>query len=127
MKMRNIRIAAALAGGFFVSGLAFAESNLPAGLAGYTGTGDMKTCLSTTHISQTSVIDDSHILFEVRGRKLYVNRLLHKCHGLARSGGFGYEVPTSDLCSGQMIWVLEQTGAGSSCVLGKFERVEERD
>lgn len=125
MKTLTVNLAAAMAGCIFAGGLAFAEGDLPEGLEGYKATGEMETCVSTTRISRTEVIDSEHILFEMKGKKVYLNRLSHRCHGLRMAGGFSYRIPTTQLCKGEIITVLETVGVGASCALGKYERLEE--
>ena len=124
MKTLITTIVATFAGCIFATGLAFAESDLPEGLEGYKATGKMKTCVSTTRVSSTRIIDDDTILFKMRGKKVYLNRLLHSCHGLKISGGFSYKLSTSQLCRGEIITVLETVAPSASCALGKFERLE---
>lgn len=124
MKTLIANIIAALAGCIFAAGLAFADDDLPEGLEGYTATGEMVNCVSTTRISNTKIIDDDTILFDMKGKKVYLNRLSHSCHGLLMAGGFSYRLSTSQLCRGEIITVLEAVGSGASCALGKFERLE---
>lgn len=124
MKTLMTRISMAAAGCIFAGGLAWADDALPEGLEGYKATGEMENCVSTRRISSTRVIDDDTILFEMRGKKVYLNRLSHSCHGLRMSGGFSYKVSTTQLCKGEIITVLETMGQGSSCSLGKFELLD---
>lgn len=124
MKIATTTIAMAAAGYIFAGGLAWADGDLPEGLEGYKATGEMETCVSTTRISNTNVIDDDTILFKMRGKKVYLNRLSHSCHGLRMAGGFSYRISTTQLCKGEIITVLQPIGGGASCALGKFELLD---
>lgn len=124
MNRRITNIAMATAGCIFAGGLAWADDELPEGLEGYKATGEMENCVSTTRISSTKIIDDATIRFKMKGKKVYLNRLSHKCHGLRMAGGFSYRIPTTQLCRGEIITVLEPVGVGASCALGKFERLD---
>ena len=83
-------------------------------------------CLSMTSIRSTRVVDDSTVLF-FQSRRVFVNRLERECLGLARNGRFTYEVQTgarqARLCATDSITVLERTGRGFNCGLGKFEEI----
>lgn len=124
MRIWITNIAMAIAACFFAGAAAWADGDLPEGLEGYKATSEMKICVSTTRISNTDVINDETILFKMKGKRVYVNRLLQSCHGLRMAGGFSYRIPSTQLCKGEIITVLETVGGGASCALGKFERLE---
>ncbi|HUQ51372.1 MAG TPA: hypothetical protein VM692_04065 [Gammaproteobacteria bacterium] len=87
-------------------------------------------CLSMTSIRSTRVVDDSTVLF-FQSRRVYVNRLERECLGLTRSGRFTYQVQTgarqARLCATDSITVLESTGRGFNCGLGKFREVSREE
>lgn len=87
-------------------------------------------CLDPTFIDHTQIVDDSTILFHMRGGKIWKNTLASRCFGLKMQGGFAYEVQGGTICSNmQTIRVLNQ---GSICALGEFtpytppEKTEEK-
>lgn len=83
-------------------------------------------CVTITNIKQTAIVDDSTILFYMRGGKkdTYRVSLPHACPNLASENRFGYKTTMNRLCSSDLITVLEQYGAGLrdgfTCRLGKF-------
>ncbi len=83
-------------------------------------------CLPRYTIRETRVRDDSTIDFYTNGGKVYRNTLPNSCSGLGMNEGFSYETSQSQLCSVDIITVLEHTGGlrrGASCGLGKFQPV----
>ena len=86
-----------------------------------------RRCINIGHIRQTKVIDDSHVVFMMRGDRMYLNKLRDNCVGLSRSGTFSYSVPTRSLCELNWIRVMNAAtvglGSGRSCSLGRFEPV----
>jgi hypothetical protein len=128
MKKLSKRISQGLVAGslcLLVGGMAFADRRHEDKLEKYVATGEMKTCLSTTRISRTDVVDDTAILFEMRNKDVYLNRLRSTCHGLRMQGAFGYKLSSNRLCKGEIITVLDQNHMGASCSLGKFELLKE--
>jgi len=85
-----------------------------------------KDCVTPSNIRQTVVIDDSTILFYMRGgnKLTYRTALPHACPNLAREDRFSYRTTMNQLCSVDLITVLEQYGAGLrdgfTCRLGPF-------
>lgn len=104
---------------------AFADDDLPEGLEEYRLAGESRKCVSTTFIKRTEVLDDQNIVFEMRGNKVYLNRLHSRCPQLGFEGSFMYTVSTSHLCRGDIITVLVNGGQGASCSLGSYELLEE--
>lgn len=105
--------------------LAFADDDLPEGLDGYRLTGKTINCVSTTRIKSTSALDDDNIIFEMSGKKTYLNRLRSSCPHLGFEDSFMYEISGNRLCKGEIITVLQSGDPGASCSLGKFELLEE--
>jgi len=83
-------------------------------------------CIAVSNIKETAIIDDSTILFYMRGGKkvTYRTALSQACPNLARENRFSYKVPINRLCNSDLITVLEQYGVGLhegfSCRLGLF-------
>ena len=80
-------------------------------------------CVSVGGIESTDVLDDQNILFRMRGGQTYRNFLPRRCPGLTR-GAFSYRARGSQLCSVDVITVLENVGLGprqgATCSLGGF-------
>ena len=84
-------------------------------------------CITITNIKETAVIDDSTILFYMRGGKKVTYRISlpqGACPNLGRERRFSYKTTMNRLCDSDLITVLEQFGAGLregfTCRLGKF-------
>lgn len=91
----------------------------------YQATGKVKNCVSLNRISRTKVLDDRTVFFEMRGKKHYVNRMDRKCPSLKREERFMYKTSIGQLCSIDIITVLDGFGRSwASCGLGKFEEIE---
>src|SRR5688572_31241845 len=82
-------------------------------------------CVSMNGIRSTRVVDDTRGLFFQARDKVFLNRLDRECLGLARYGTFTYKVQSgarhARLCDTDSITVLETTGRGLNCGLGRFE------
>ncbi len=87
-------------------------------------TGAVK-CVQIRSIGTTDIIDDRTIVFHMRGRDVYLNRLPNRCPGLKIADAFGYETSLSVLCNVDIIRVLRNFGgrfhSGAGCGLGMFE------
>ena len=85
-------------------------------------------CVSLTRIDRTHVLDDYNILFYMRGKKVYINKLPRKCPGLFRADSFMYKTSLSQLCNVDIITALDNIGfgfsRGASCGLGKFYPID---
>lgn len=106
-----------------------AEPGDPGPLEGYMKTGESESCVFTPRISRTDVIDGQTILFHMGRRDVYMNRLPRNCPGLARERAFTYTIRGSQLCSLDIIRVIETPAMrmlGAACGLGKFERLAVR-
>ncbi len=81
-------------------------------------------CLSMSGVRTTRIVNDGNILFFQRNGRVYLNVLDQTCVGLSRSGKFTYSVQTGArtvrLCDADTITVLESTGRGFACGLGRF-------
>jgi hypothetical protein len=88
-------------------------------------------CLSMNGIRSTKILDDQRVLF-IQGRdKVFLNRLDRECLGLFRNGTFTYKVQSgarhARLCDTDSITVLETTGRGLNCGLGRFEPLSQAE
>lgn len=90
-----------------------------------------KLCISITRIDHSDVLDDYNIVFDMRGKAMYLNKLPNRCPSLAFEDTFTYSTPLSQLCNTDIITVLRHAGAsfipGPSCGLGKFVPVTEEE
>jgi len=86
------------------------------------------SCIPLTQIRDTKVYDDRTIDFRMIGNKVYRNVLPYSCPGLGFERAFSYKTSLSQLCSTDIIRVLQNTGGGirptSACGLGQFQPVE---
>ncbi len=91
-----------------------------------TPVGDPIDCVSLRSIQSTSVHGDSTIDFHMSGGKVYRNTLPQSCPSLGFEERFLYKTSLSQLCSVDIITVLQSPGLsqGASCGLGKFQPVK---
>ena len=94
---------------------------------GFEPTGQVRKCLPSHEIRETRVIDPRTILFRVGVSKYFLNRLPHDCPELKLEQRFTYTLRgTNDLCDIDAITVLNSSGTGAGCLLGKFEELKKR-
>lgn len=93
-------------------------------LAKYNKIDNVKNCILVNRIRQSTVIDNKHILFRLRGGDVYLNTLPRKCSGLGFYKAFSYKTSTNELCNVDIITVVEADGQmrGTSCGLGQFQQ-----
>ena len=86
-------------------------------------------CIPVQRVDRTEVLDDRSIVFHMRGREAFLNRLERDCPGLDREKRFMYEVRSAQLCNVDTISVLEDWGVGVArgftCPLGPFQKVSD--
>jgi hypothetical protein len=92
-----------------------------------TPAGPALNCIRLNDIRETRVRDDQTIDFYSRSGKIYRNTLANRCPSLGFEERFSYATSLSQLCSVDIITVLQQTGGqltrGASCGLGSFQPV----
>lgn len=90
--------------------------------------GKAVSCIPLTQIRESIVRDDKTIDFRMTGGRVYRNVLPYSCSGLGFERAFTYSTSLSQLCSTDIIRVLEHTGGGvrpaAACGLGEFQPVE---
>jgi uncharacterized protein DUF6491 len=86
--------------------------------------GEPVDCVDLSRIGHTRVRDNRTVDFHMRGREVYRNRLRHECSGLAFEDSFAYRTSLGRLCSVDLITVTRSGGAGPTCALGSFQRIE---
>ena len=91
-----------------------------------TAVGDAVGCVNLRNIQSTRVHGDSTIDFYMTGGKVYRNILPNSCPSLGFEERFLYKTSLSQLCSVDIITVLQSPGLspGPSCGLGKFQPVK---
>ncbi len=84
------------------------------------------SCVQIHSIRETRVHGDSVIDFHMAGGKVYRNTLPYSCPSLGFEERFLYKTSTSELCSVDIITVLQSPGLsqGPSCGLGQFQPVK---
>jgi hypothetical protein len=94
------------------------------GLPAATPTGEAVSCIQLNQVRQTHVRSDQVIDFELSGKRIYRNTLDSACPSLGFEERFAYSVSNGELCSTDLITVLQSTGTrGATCGLGKFQPV----
>jgi hypothetical protein len=70
------------------------------------------------------------VVFYTNGGHYYRNRLPHTCSGLKVADSFAYRTSQTQLCSVDIITVLNRMGSdfsrGPSCGLGEFEEISKK-
>jgi hypothetical protein len=91
-----------------------------------TPVGDAISCVQLQNIRSTRVHGDSTIDFYMTGGRVYRNTLPNSCPSLGFEERFLYKTSLSQLCSVDIITVLQSPGLsqGASCGLGKFQPVK---
>jgi hypothetical protein len=118
MTMRPFLIA--LAAAAVAAPVAASEKGVPAA----TPVGEPVDCVQLNQIRQTHVRSDQVIDFEMSGKRMYRNTLDSACPTLGFEERFSYSVSNGELCSSDLITVLQSTGIrGTTCGLGKFQPV----
>ncbi len=86
------------------------------------------SCISLSRIQESRVRNDNVIDFKVSGNKWYRNTLPRGCPSLGFEERFSYATSINQLCSTDIIHVLQSYGSGvhqgAGCGLGKFQPVE---
>jgi hypothetical protein len=117
-----VRTALALAAiALTAPGMARDRNQVPEAVAA----GKPESCISISRIRASHVRSDSVIDFEANGGKVYRNTLPNACPGLGFRQSFAYQTSLSQLCSTDIITVLESPPMmrGASCGLGQFQPV----
>lgn len=90
--------------------------------------GEPQSCINRSQVRNTVVRSDRVIDFEMQGGKVYRNILNANCPGLGMDRAITYNTSIDQLCSPQIVYVLQNIGGmprqGAGCSLGKFVPVE---
>ena len=94
-------------------------------------TGPAESCIPLNLARETRIRDDWTIDFIRDGKRAWRNTLPQRCPGLKSNDAFSYKTSLSQLCSNDIIRVLERMGGelreGPGCGLGQFVPVELAD
>jgi hypothetical protein len=86
--------------------------------------GEPVDCILISQILQTRVLDDQTIDFVMRNGDVFRNTLPNRCPQLGFEEAFGYQTSIPQLCSVDIITVVQTGGGprrGASCGLGRFQ------
>ena len=119
--MRLLPITAALAAACLAGAADARSREVPP----VTPAGKPESCIPLQSIRESRVRDDQTIDFYMRGGKVYRNVLPGTCPQLGFEERFSYATSLSQLCSTDIITVLQSPGItrGASCGLGEFQPV----
>lgn len=91
-------------------------------------TGPAVSCIPISQMRETRIRDDWTIDFLSSGRHGWRNTLTARCPGLRSNDAITYETSLSQLCSTDIVYVLENIGGvprrGAPCSIGQFVPVE---
>lgn len=104
------------------------DANPAAGAPEVKVVGEARSCINRSQIRNTVVRSDRVIDFEMQGGKVYRNTLTSNCPGLGMDRAITYNMSIDQLCSPQIVYVLQNIGGrlqqGAGCSLGPFVPVE---
>jgi len=90
--------------------------------------GEGISCINRSQVRASLVRSDTVIDFEMQGGKTYRNTLKGSCPGLGWNRAIIYESSIDQLCTPQIVYVLQNIGGvpqrGAGCSLGAFVPVE---
>ncbi|WP_338468592.1 hypothetical protein RXV95_00030 [Novosphingobium sp. ZN18A2] len=90
--------------------------------------GEAVSCIPLAQLRESIVRDDRTIDFRMTGGRVYRNVLPYSCSGLGFERAFSYATSLSQLCSTDIIHVLQTVGGrvqpAAACGLGQFQPVE---
>ena len=85
-------------------------------------------CVQLSRIDSVDVLSNRQIVFKLDGNQYYVNTLPYPCPGLRRNTPIMYRTSIDQLCSVDVVTVLQSMGGGAmpgaSCGLGMFEPID---
>lgn len=91
-------------------------------------TGPAESCIPIVQFRETRIRDDWTIDFIRDNRRAWRNTLPQRCNGLKSADAFSYKTSLTQLCSTDIIRVLDRMGGdlheGAGCGLGPFVPVE---
>lgn len=97
-------------------------------LANYERTGEFESCLTSTRISYSRILNSRQILFEMTGGDVYLNEPT-SCPGLRTTYALVYTANPNHLCNTTVVNLIEPGLAvpnRGGCGLGRFERLKKK-
>ncbi len=105
-----------------LAGCATGSGQTPRSQQRWTPQGEAVSCITTSQIRSTHVVDDRTINFVMSGRnRMFRNDLPFACPGLSFNRAFQYNSRTAQLCSVDTITVIQAGRRGPTCGLGRFQ------
>lgn len=87
-------------------------------------------CIRIQGIDDIDIVDSDTMVFRMRGGEVYRNELPRECPGLRQDDTLMYRSSVGQLCSVDIVTVLEDWGfgfsPGASCGLGMFHPISEQ-
>jgi hypothetical protein len=88
-----------------------------------------RNCISAHRIRNVKVLDEHHVVFNMRRDKRYLVQFKHRCFGLKPNQPISYEVNGSQVCKFDSIQGLENFAgrlqAGQRCRISGFQSISE--
>ncbi len=88
-----------------------------------------RNCISAHRIRNVKVLDEHHVVFNMRRNKRYLVQFKHRCFGLKPNQPVSYEVSASQVCKFDAIQGLEDFAgrlqAGQRCRISGFQSISE--
>ncbi len=88
-----------------------------------------RNCISAHRIRNVKVLDEHHVIFNMRRNKRYLVQFKHRCFGLKPNQPVSYEVNSSQVCKFDSIQGLENFAgrlqAGQRCRISRFQSISE--
>jgi hypothetical protein len=88
-----------------------------------------RNCISAHRIRNVKVLDEHHVIFNMRRNKRYLVQFKHRCFGLKPNQPVSYEVKSSQVCKFDSIQGLENFAgrlqAGQRCRISGFQSISE--
>ena len=88
-----------------------------------------RNCISAHRIRNVKVLDDHHVVFNMRRNKRYLVQFKHRCFGLKPNKPISYEVNSSQVCKSDSIQSLETFAGrlqpGQRCRIPGFQSISE--
>lgn len=90
-------------------------------MAKYNQTGEFEQCIRYNMIDKTTILDDTKIIFELKNDKHLLNTMNSECRSLYFEKQFSMPSSGNKICAKDVISTRRAT-----CMLGKFEVLEEK-